>query len=369
RKNIKLGLCIVFLMVVSFEFILRANDINATSNEQNGLRYLSGFYQMYINKIYDQKSPPRLFFKKAHMGKNKDFTYITHEFNYSYNFDNKLFGGMLHESKNKQNEYRIICLGHSFTMGIGAPKDSTYPVLLQHKFNHLKTNENISVFNAGVGGSDVFYEYQLLKDRLLQFNPDMVLLSLGSSDYTFYNFRGGFERFTHDGIKYRKPPSWEKFYAVSYIFRFIVNDLMDYHGFFSEREYMLLQKAASKDIYDCIFRFKMLAEKHHFKLILVFIDDRETKCFPLMHKTKEEIKIPVIDLFEYSNDVLDLSKEEKDKLYWRNDGHCNSNGYQMFADGIYYNLEKMGIIDSLTSGKELKLPQKPTMNSEKKIKP
>jgi len=53
-------------------------------------------------------------------------------------------------------------------------------------------------------------------------------------------------------------------------------------------------------------------------------------------------------LFEYTNNELNLTKEDRENLYWEIDGHCNSNGYHMFAKGIVWNFNKLGITDTLS---------------------
>ncbi|MDA3820614.1 MAG: hypothetical protein PF590_09165, partial [Candidatus Delongbacteria bacterium] len=179
------------------------------------------------------------------------------------------------------------------------------------------------------------------------YDPDIVLLALSASDYGFYGFRGGFERFTEEGIKYRDPPSWERLYAASYIFRFILNNIMNYNGLFSQEKERELYKGATRDIHKAMYMFKELAEKENFKLFLVFVDDQNKVYYPLKNRIKDENILLVIDLVEYSHDVLELSREDREKLYWNIDGHCNSNGYYMFAEGIIWNFDKLGSLDSL----------------------
>ena len=211
----------------------------------------------------------------------------------------------------------------------------------------LQCNRKISVFNAGVSSSDPFFEYALLKEKLLKYNPDFVLLSLGSSDLDFYRFRGGFERFTPEGLCYRKAPKWEKLYAVSFITRLIINKVFNYKYFLSPSEYKKDSILALDDTEKCISEFQKLAIQNDFSLIIVFIDDGRLGYKSIISKLKEQKILPVIDLFDYSKNVEHIDEKSRRTYYWPVDEHCNSMGYAMFARGIEWNFKNMGIMDHL----------------------
>ncbi|MGM0650405.1 MAG: SGNH/GDSL hydrolase family protein [Bacteroidota bacterium] len=342
-RILSITVVVFFSLILIIEMTLRIANVNESYNEANELYYVSGFNpKLYHANNNDAKSD-KTNTHRPQISKNEK----RKEFSYQISTNKEGLRDIDHPIKKPHNQYRIICLGDSFTEGVGAPQDSTWPVLLQHELSKVSTKKDIKVFNAGVSSSDIFYEYNLLKNKMLKYSPDLVLLSLSSSDYDFYKFRGGFERFTENGIQYRDPPPWEKFYAASYIFRFILNNIYNYNGMFSPVQQKVNYKQASKDIYRCVYRFKKLAEKENFKLVLVFVDDQNTVYFPMKKKIKDTNMLPVIDLFEYSNEVLKLTENDRQKLYWNIDGHCNSDGYYMFANGIMWNFDKSGILDSL----------------------
>lgn len=69
----------------------------------------------------------------------------------------------------------------------------------------------------------------------------------------------------------------------------------------------------------------------------------------MISKLKKENRVPVINLFEYNKTVAGIKEDKKSSYYWNIDGHCNPKGYDLFAEGILWNLKKMGIADSLNS--------------------
>jgi hypothetical protein len=342
-KRLKITVVAIFIVFLVCEILLRICGINTSYNEDNNLFYLSGF-KKNEQCIDESDNSDNVYARQVYSSfkdKRKEFTY-----NIKTNRDG--LRDVDHSVEKPENQYRIICIGDSFTEGIGASIDSTWPALLEHELSKITTKKKVNVFNAGISSSDIFYGYYLLKNKMLKYSPDMVLLALSSSDYDFYGFRGGFERFSDDGVQYRDPPWWERLYAASYIFRFVLNTFMGYDGVFSPEEQKEIYREATNDIYKCICDFKGLAEKEKLNLILVFVDDQDTVYFPLKEKIKKENILPVIDLFEYTNNELNLTKEDREKLYWEIDGHCNSNGYHMFAKGIVWNFNKLGITDTLS---------------------
>lgn len=320
------------------EMIFRIIGFEDSLNEEKGLYYASGFREN--NPVNNQN--PHLLTEQ----KNYSFDYVTKEFAYTIKSNSEGLRDIEHNIEKEKNEYRIICVGNSFTEGIGAPGDSTWPKLLEDKLA-LLSKRKISVFNAGKVTSDPFFEYMLLKERMLKYNPDLVLLSLGSSDLLFYYFRGGFERFTADGFHYRNAPKWEKLYAVSYIFRFFIDVVLGYNYFLSPKEYKREKIKALNDIENCIRKFYSLSLENKFKLAIVFYDDNQEDYKSLIYKLKQEKTIPIIDLFDYNKNIRKLNQENRKEYFWPIDGHCNSSGYNLFSDGVLWNLEKLRIVDSL----------------------
>lgn len=322
------------------ETFLRITGVNESFNEKNGLYYSSGYN---VNSSYIDAGLPDIYARPRYscmLDKRKEFAY-------QINANNEGLRDVDRPITKPDSEYRIICLGNSFTEGIGAPQDSTWPYLLEDKLIKSSTNKNISVFNAGISSSDPFFQYNLLEKKLLKYSPDLVLLAPGSSDFEFYNFRGGFERFTPEGLRFREAPSWEKIYAASYIFRFFINNGLHYRNLLSQKEFEANLIDAKKDIYECIYKFYDLSKKNNFLLIVVFVDDRMTLYFPMISELKREKTVPVIDLFEYNRTVKGEKMGYRSPYYWKIDGHCNSKGYDLFAEGIMWNLKRMGIIDSI----------------------
>ena len=326
---------IIFLLFWLYsESTLRIFGINKSYNEKISSYYASGYNKasgnshLWIHSRYE------------------NVVYKRKEFDYKIQCNADGLRDIDHPIEKEKNEYRIICIGNSFTEGMGTPQDSTWCKLFE---NMIKTEvkRKISVFNAGVTGSDPFFEYMLLKEKMLRYKPDLVTVALGASDLNFFRFRGGFERFTPEGFHYRKGPEWEKLYAVSYIVRFISNSILNYLYFLSPANYQAETKNELNAIKDCVYRFYKLSAENHFKLAVIFYDDNCDLYAPLKKELKNENIIPVIDLYEYNKNIEKLIGRSHDALYWSIDEHCKSKGYYLFAKGVEWNLNKIGLIDSI----------------------
>jgi lysophospholipase L1-like esterase len=249
----------------------------------------------------------------------------------------------------KLNEKRILALGDSFTEGDGAPNDSSYVSLLKQKC--LAAGDTFTFMNAGVCGSDPFINFVLLRDRLLSYQPDIVIQGLGTNDMnTDINIRGGMERFQKDGtLKYNSAPWWEPVYAVSYVSRIFFNvagynELLRKKNMPKEEEKKL--NAQTEDLFQ---RYATLCKQNNIHLIIVLRPDKletennkyEYDFSEIIHQLKADTTVQVIDLLPFYRKHLAQTQTKIADYYWQHDGHHNAKGYDMMATGIYRNLNSL----------------------------
>lgn len=110
-----------------------------------------------------------------------------------------------------ENEYRIFMVGGSTTASLRATSDeATIPGYLQSFF---ELNERkIRVINAGVPGIASTQELQLVEKKIVEFNPDLVIVYDGTNDINLpYGYQPGKESLRNtfsDGLN-RYLPFWE----------------------------------------------------------------------------------------------------------------------------------------------------------------
>ena len=99
------------------------------------------------------------------------------------NINSHGFRGFDFTEQKSDNTYRIFIVGGSTVFGYGSTSDqTTIPGYLQTEFTKLDINKKVEVINAGVGFATSFEEAYLLKTKLLQYDPDLIIIYDGGND-------------------------------------------------------------------------------------------------------------------------------------------------------------------------------------------
>ena len=92
-------------------------------------------------------------------------------------------GEELGQEKTDDKEYRIFVLGGSALYGIFATSDNTtIPGYLQEFYNEFTTDRDVRVINAGVNGHESFAETYILKNKIIDLDPDLIIVFDGWND-------------------------------------------------------------------------------------------------------------------------------------------------------------------------------------------
>jgi len=89
-----------------------------------------------------------------------------------------------------ENTFRIFIIGGSTVYGTGAESDiTTMPGFLQREFDNYNIGYDVEIVNAGISGAWSFSEIQLIKNKILNLEPDMLVIFEGWNDLgRFSNF-------------------------------------------------------------------------------------------------------------------------------------------------------------------------------------
>ena len=105
--------------------------------------------------------------------------------------------------------FRVILVGGSTMYGSGVNDQNTIPALLQKKFN-LESNKKIEIINAGVSGATSLTETKLIKEKLVKFSPDLILVYDGFNDIKrYFGENVSLETSVHSE-KWLSPIDWKK---------------------------------------------------------------------------------------------------------------------------------------------------------------
>lgn len=240
-----------------------------------------------------------------------------------------------------KDKIRIMAIGDSYTEGVGADNDSSFPKQLSYILRD-SIPRRTEVWNCGISGSDLVYEFRLFKDRLLKYDPDMLIVVVNSSDINDVVVRGGFERFQPDGsLRYRKGPWFEPLYARSYLVRRLVHDGLKYdRQFMPAGESTKMRTDAIHTLTMAIDSFTRLCADRNIKLLFVihptlgeFDNIMKYESTPLISYCRDR-HLPYIDIKAELNS-MGLDSVHGPELFWHQDWHCKNKGYQYFAKCVW----------------------------------
>lgn len=314
----------IYLIIEVVFIIIRPDSICNTS-----------LYGQYLS-VYDTKTLSYYHIRKP----NEKYHLKQSEFDFIRTTNSLGIPDKEWKRKKGSNTIRILCLGDSFTEGDGAHADSSYVSFLRRELSQKFSD--IEVMNSGRCGSDPFYDFKLLKDVLIQYQPDIILQSFTTNDLFFdMTLKGGEERFQKDGTqKFRKNYWWEPVYAASYTTRILIQLLGGYDKFLIKRkEYPAIYKEMEEKSVELFKSYHEFTRKNNIALFvftLPFKSDLEggTDNSDFYKKVKMDFakfNLNFYDLHPCYEEKLKQSKTSYKEYFWIKDGHHNAKGYQLMA--------------------------------------
>ena len=85
-------------------------------------------------------------------------------------------------SRNNDNATKVLCLGDSFTFGVGAPKGHSYPEQLGKMLNENNSNHKFIVYTTGIPGSNSSQLLKHMEELIQKYNPNILVIMIGISN-------------------------------------------------------------------------------------------------------------------------------------------------------------------------------------------
>ncbi|MBT3408360.1 SGNH/GDSL hydrolase family protein [archaeon] len=264
-----------------------------------------------------------------------------------------------YDKKKPENTYRIIGLGDSVTFGANIDENETFLNILEEKLNY-QSDKNFEVINAGVSAYNIIQYYISLKNKLMVYDPDLVILNFYQNDYIPINFLKKYKNFNQTynaGGNYKReeilaqnlagffpfPFKWNYFLLKNFAFyRFLniksyniaskINSdyyIPDAYTYLNGIEPVKENKQALLDIIE-------LSKKEKFDLIIVVHpnlekEDNNDKWIRTVPVQKYDV--PTLDLYDHyiSKNVspVELKRVPQDFI------HPNVRGNKIIGEAIY----------------------------------
>jgi len=183
KKQIILGIFLLVILIFVIEGVIRLYEyfeIPCRFAGKDSFSHIDYFTQRQLcidhtNIIYDE--PYELSSVKLSIKPNQHFDTL--------NINSYGFRGPEIIKDKSDDTYRIFVLGGSTTFGHTSTSDNTTITgYLQKKFNEIKLDKRIEVINGGIGHADSIRELNNIKNKLVDFEPDLFIIYDGWNDST-----------------------------------------------------------------------------------------------------------------------------------------------------------------------------------------
>ena len=286
----------------------------------------------------------------------------------------------------KENyEYRVLILGDSLPAGWGVEHNQTYSEVLQEKLN--REGKKVDVLNTAVTGYSPILEYLYLREKGLQYEPDIIILNVDMGDVQGDDYQTKLAKIDEKDKIIGVPPAKDGFlmflYKKSKVIKLLEAPLIildsKLKGKVKESEhfydldydaYMLtrggIEKEEAERYYATVFKhiklIQELSEENNIKLIITtypyghqvsgeewakgrhnfgFEQEKVYSSLPneILADFAEENNIAFISMFP------DFKESETFPLYFPYDGHFNEKGHELAAEILFREMKKMDLFE------------------------
>ena len=176
-KQFLVGIFFIVIIIISLEGFARVYDMWYPS----GCILLKS--DIYQNLELEDKRNICDDFRELKFGDWPFYQMLPDQHFQTININSHGFRGAEFSAIKSEDTYRIFVVGGSTTFGTGTTSDSTtIPGFLQEKFNEEEFSKNIQVINAGISGLFSGTEVGLIKEKILDFEPDLIIVYDGWND-------------------------------------------------------------------------------------------------------------------------------------------------------------------------------------------
>lgn len=322
------------LFIPAAEIALRITCSHCTWSEHNGDGFVSPYSQGQ-DSWYHVRAP------------NSITDYPLPEFNYQVKANSLGFRDIEHPVSKPPNELRLLAIGDSFTESWGARFEHSWLNELGRDLNAAQSANHFRMICGGVSGSDPFYGYRIMLDKLLAYQPDLVLLVVNHSDIMDVITRGGMERFAPDGTTSPvDAPDLPWMFDSSQLVRMILFEVFDYtHALVPRKERNIKGEQALEKIKKLVLEYDSLLASQGIEFALVIhpyykeLDrNKYEKLEPLIQFARQR-QINVIDTMPYLRAKLTEHDNRLADIYWPGDMHFTEVGYRYLAEAVEIGLQ------------------------------
>jgi hypothetical protein len=205
----------------------------------------------------------------------------------------------------KNDEYRIAIVGDSVTFGEGIKKtEDTFSHVLEDLLNHKQSSIGVRVFNYGVSAYSVKQMAATLQYRMIEIDPDLVLMAIISDDFDLSRTpvvnKYGYT------IDLKMSGFWSKDSTLRHFLRnvrlmYLFRDIR-YRYFIKQDKQNKFQTEKLPESYEYVKNFKEITEKNNISYSIVLLSLFNKQYENQLLEQFQKDKIRYIDLSSLSKE-------------------------------------------------------------------
>lgn len=259
-----------------------------------------------------------------------------------------------HSWDKPQDTYRILGLGDSFTFGYGINLEHSYLKQLESLFKD--NGKSVEVINAGVIGYNFYQSLTYLKQKGINYHPDLIIFFYYIDDLTGISSKDEAMRVSNELVQDREKP--HSILSTSYLYNFVTNSISlidvkfrsrtgaDWIKSIEDREAYLRDRMATYKIDESqlkllrglLAELKQLSNQIGADLLIVAIPDAAQIGIPemqtpyiLLQRECENIRVPFLDIIS----IFEKQPDLKSLYLFPMDAHTNPRGNSIIAEKLY----------------------------------
>lgn len=227
------------------------------------------------------------------------------------------------------NTFRVAVIGGSFTVPAGVEIDQAFHSILENRLNQEFPDLNYEFINFAVSGYRINNKIATLKQKALEYKPDLILFVLDGS------------QFTEDDEKEFKPKSEKNHFFQSFTYKLISKTKI----FKNERKHQkfLDDHLGRLSKFDNVLQELNQISENYKVPICVVVLDHDYSHYDLSSKIKELVEKNNLC---YSNTIPEFKDTDlRDLTIYKIDIHPNAEANRIFTDAIYNDLRTQSLLN------------------------
>jgi lysophospholipase L1-like esterase len=223
--------------------------------------------------------------------------------------------------------FRIAVIGDSFTMGEGVEVESTYPTLLEDRFNAEGQPPAYEFVNFAVAGYSLPQYIATIKHKARAYQPDLILIGFCAANDSKKPNMEAFNK------PYHVPSPGNGFFNF-YLFEHLGNVYKRFYNYLRNR---YPGYNADEDYLKEEFRqLAALTSEHHVPVVIAYIDNKAASAdYAMVEKAAQSFGFVFIDGTRgFGPQVL------PEHIIYKTDNHPNGTANRVMADALYSQLKR-----------------------------